>query len=124
MATVNEGRYVGDWLKFEEDNFYSRETVTVASGSNLDTGTVVGKVTATGKVKQINFSATDGSENAYGILYSKVDASTGDAKGVCIVRHAIVVADELIWPDGATSDQKQTALSQLAEKGIISRDGI
>jgi len=41
MPVQAEPNYLGDWLKFEEDNNYSRDEVTVASGQNLATGTVV-----------------------------------------------------------------------------------
>lgn len=116
-----EGRYPGEWLLWEEDNFYSREKVTVAAGSKLDTGTVLGRVTDTGKVVQLDPAGEDGSESAYGILFSAVDASDADAEGVAIVRHAIVDPNRLVWPSNITQAQKNAALSALAEKGIIAR---
>jgi large subunit ribosomal protein L35 len=52
MPTVfTEAMNLGDLLKFEAPNLYSRDRATVASGQNLPLGTVVGIVTATGKVK-------------------------------------------------------------------------
>jgi hypothetical protein len=68
MPVQNESNYLGDWLKFEEDNLYSRDEVTVASGQNLATGTVVGIITTSGKVTQLAPAANDGSENAAGVL--------------------------------------------------------
>ena len=41
MPVQAEQNYLGDWLKFEEDNLFSRDEVTVVSGQNLGTGTVI-----------------------------------------------------------------------------------
>lgn len=119
---ATERNRTGDWLRWEEDNFYSRERVTVTSGQKLVDGTVVGKITSTGKVTMLDPSATDGSEVAYGILVGDCDASDADTEGVCIVRHAIITTDTLTWPDGITEEEKNTALGQLANNGIIVRD--
>ena len=123
MAAKTESNYLGDWLKFEEDSLYSRDQVTVASGQNLKTGTVVGIVTATGKVTQLAPSASDGSENAAGVLLGDVDASAADTPGVIIARHAICSDKGLVWPSGITGPQKNTALGQLKALGILVREG-
>jgi len=123
MAAKTESNYLGDWLKFEEDNLYSRDQVTVASGQNLKTGTVVGIVTATGKVTQLAPSANDGSENAAGVLLGDVDASAADTPGVIIARHAVCSDKGLVWPSGITGPQKNTALGQLKALGILVREG-
>jgi len=123
MAVKTEPNYLGDWLKFEEDNLYSRDQVTVASGQNLKTGTVVGIVTATGRVRQLAPSANDGSQNAAGVLVGDVDATAGDKPGVIIARHAICSDKGLVWPTGITGPQKSTALAQLKALGILVREG-
>jgi len=86
-------------------------SVTVAAGS--------------GKVKQIDFSATDGSDQAYGVLAADVTAPNGtDAKGTAIVRGPAVVANKgVVWPAGATQAQKDAALAQLKAAGILAREG-
>lgn len=43
MTIKNEPNYLGDVLKWEAENRYSRDAVTVLSGQNLAVGTVVGK---------------------------------------------------------------------------------
>ena len=121
MATYTESTKVGDIVRWEPEKNYSREVVTIASGQNLSIGTVLGKVTATGKYKQIDFDATDGSEKAAGILLQDVDASAADAEGVTLVRDSIVITTDLVWPDGATEAQKSQALSELKALGIITR---
>ena len=123
MAAKTEPNYLGDWLKFEEDNLYSRDQVTVASGQNLKTGTVVGIITASGKATQLAPSANDGSENAAGVLIGDVDASAADTPGVIIARHAICSDKGLVWPSGITDAQKNAALAQLKSLGILVREG-
>jgi len=45
MANTTEGNRLNDILKFEAENLYSREKVTVLSGQDLDLGAVIGKIT-------------------------------------------------------------------------------
>lgn len=123
MPVQTEGNYLGDWLKFEEDNLFSRDEVTVISGQNLVTGTVVGIITATGKVTQLAPGASDGSQNAAGVLLNAVDASAADKPGVIVARHAICADKGLVWPGGITGPQKNTAVGQLKALGILVREG-
>ena len=53
MPTFTEPLNLGDLLKYEAPNLYSRDRITVASGQNLPLGAVLGIVTASGKYKQI-----------------------------------------------------------------------
>ena len=99
----------------------SREIVVILSGQALEAGTVLGRITETGKSVALDPTANDGSENAAGILWDGVDASAGDRKGLAITRTAAVRADALLWPDGITSPQKAAALAQLAAVGIKTR---
>ena len=129
MAAKTESQYLGDFLKYEAEALYCREAVTVLAGSGVDrvltTGMMLGRITASGKVKQIDFSAADGSENAYGVLCFDVTAPVGaDAKGTAIVRGPSVVArNGLVWPAGATEVQKNAAIAQLEAAGILAREG-
>lgn len=123
MPVQSESNYLGDWLKFEEDNLFSRDEVTVISGQNLGTGTVIGKITASGKITQLAPGASDGSENAAGVLLLPVDATTGDQAGVIIARHALCSDNGLVWPAGITGPQKTAAINQLKVLGILVREG-
>ena len=221
MAVQTEGKYLGDWLKWEQENQYSRDIVTVLAGSGaeraLTTGMVLGKITkgaatgaavagntgngtitaapvvgaaakpgvyrlvciepatnggkfsvedpdgillgvatggveftthltftiadgstdfaagdaftitvaaGSGKVKQIDFEATDGSDAACGIVALDTTVPDGaDKSGVAIVRNAIVSDNGITWPDGATADQKNGAIAQLKTAGILVREG-
>jgi hypothetical protein len=123
MPVQSESNYLGDWLNFEEDNLYSRDEVTVAGGQNLPTGTVIGVITASGKVTQFTPGASDGSETAAGVLVHSVDASAADQPGVIIARHAICSDKGLVWPGSITGPQKAAAINQLKALGIVVREG-
>ena len=49
MPVQSERKYLGDWLKWEPENHYSREIVTVLAGGGAErallTGMVLGRVT-------------------------------------------------------------------------------
>ena len=59
--------------------------VTLVSGQNLTRGTVLGRITASGKYTAYNNGAVDGSEQARGILAVDTDASGGDVSTVIYV---------------------------------------
>ena len=123
MTMLTEGKHAGGFLVWEVLRDYTRETVTIASGAGkLEPGTVLGKITAGGKYTTLAPAATNGSQNAAGILWDKVDASAADAPGVIMLRGpAIVNRHEIIWPDGATEAQITAATTALATIGIILR---
>lgn len=221
MSVVTESKRLGDWLKWEQENQYSRDIVTVLAGSGADrvlaSGMVLGRAakgTATGaavagntgngtitanptvgqaakpgvyqviciepaanggkftvedpdgiligiatvgvqftthltftisdgavdfaagdaftitvaagsgKVKQIDFAATDGSDAACSILTEDTTAPDGaDRSAVAVVRNAIVSDNGITWPAGATTDQKNAAIAQLKSLGILVRQG-
>ena len=125
MPVMTEGLNLGDLLKYEAPNLYSRDRVTVAAGQNLGLGTVVGIETATGKVKVIDPAATDGSEVAVGVLATSVDASLIDREdGILIARHAVVADHALTWPAGLAPAAKATALAQLNAAGVLVRHAV
>lgn len=100
----------------------SLDNVTIASGAGLiSDGTVAGIVTATGKWKIHDPAATDGTENAFGIIVGNHNATSEAREAVAVVRHAEVALPNLIWKSGMTSEQKTTALAALKTHGIIAR---
>lgn len=125
MPVITEGLNLGDLLKYEAPNLYSRDQVTVGAGQNLPLGTVVGLVTATAKLKQIDPSATDGSQYAAGVLIQAVDATLIDREdGLMLARHAIVSDHALAWPTAITAAEKLAAIAQLKSLGILVRKGV
>lgn len=127
-ATITEGRYASDWLKAESHNSgYSREEVIVVSGAGaLESGTVLGKITATGKYTPVTVAAEDGSEDAAGILLDPVDATSVDAPAVIIAREAIVVHQGLKYgADVNTSGERAAVHAALGALNppILVREG-
>lgn len=127
MATLTEGKYPSDWLKWEEDGNYSREVVTILAGSGSDrvltSGMVLGKITSGGKFVQLNPDASDGSQNAAGVLLFDTTAPDGvDAEATVIVRDAIVSDNGLVWTTD-TNLVEATSVAQLEVLGIQVREG-
>ena len=123
MTMLTEGKHTGGFLVWEVLRDYTRETVTLASGAGkLAPGTVLGRITTGGKYTSFAPGASNGSQNASGILWDSVDASAADAPAVILLRGpAIVNRQDLVWPDGATEAQITTATTALASIGIILR---
>ncbi len=130
MAFITEPPRLSTLIKLEEDQSYCREEVTVLAGSGADRelhiGTVLGRITASGKVIDLTLAGTDGSQTVYGVLVSNTTAPDGsDAEGVALVRGPAIVADSaLIYPAGATAPQKTTINSALIALGIVVRQGV
>jgi hypothetical protein len=129
MPVYEEPNNIGDLVKFEEDNYYSRDVVTLASGSNCVLGTVLGKVTATGVLKQLDpedavLEVPTGIGVAVGILLQDTNATTADTETIMLARHTTVCDKALVWKTGITAQQKTAAIAQLKEKGIIVRKGV
>ena len=123
MPSITEPKNLGDLLKYEAPNLYSRDRVTIASGQTLALWTVVGVVTATSKLKALDPAATDGTEIARGVIANDVDAALADRDdGLLIARHALVARSALVWPSGITAELKAVAEAQLRAIGILVRD--
>ncbi len=123
MNALNQALNLGDLLKYEEDCLnFSRENITVAAGQSLELGAVVGRVTATGKVKRLDPAATDGTEHAAGILLDAYDATLIDRDdALLLARHGIVASGAVVWPAGITPEQKVAAIAALEARGILIR---
>ena len=99
MPTLTEGKRDFEFLLTEEGSI-SREQVTIAAAAGLlAPGTVVGKITASGKYIAYSNAAVDGSEVAAGIVCYGVPDLAVDQKAVIIARLAEVKADELTGLD-------------------------
>ncbi|CAK0740324.1 Head decoration protein [Azospirillaceae bacterium] len=130
MTAVIEPPRLTGVLKFEEDQNYCREEVTVLAGSGGDRelriGTVLGRITASSKVVGLNLAASDGSQTVYGVLLTNTTAPDGvDATGVALVRGPAIVSDAgLIYPSGASGAQKTTINAALLSLGVVVRQGV
>lgn len=123
MTAIAQPQTLGDLLKYEAPNLYSRETDTVSAGQKLALGTVVGRDTTSTKLKAFDPDATDGSEIAIGVLAGDVDATLIDRDDALVIaRHAIVARGALVWPTGISTAQKAAAIAQLTFLGVLVRD--
>lgn len=124
MTVAIEPNNLGDLLKFEAPNLYSREEITVAQGQNLTIGTIIGQDSETDLIKALNPAETDGTQNAIGALIAEVDATSGNTKAVIVTRDAIIADHAVIWPSAITLEQKTAAIKQLEARGVIIRKGV
>lgn len=124
MTCITEQNNLGDLLKYEASNLYSRDQVTIAKGQNLTLGTVVGSDTKDNLIKILNPTATDGTQTAIGVIANDVDAKAADTKAVIITRIALLADHAIVWPPGITGEQKTAAIKQLGIRGIIIRKGV
>jgi hypothetical protein len=123
MPALNERDTLGNLLKYEAPQLYSRDIGTLAAGQNLNLGTVLAKRTSDGKWLALDPAASDGSEIALGVLAIDCDATLIDRDDALVIaRHAIVARTALRWPAAITLAQKATAQAQLEARGILVRD--
>lgn len=124
MPVLTQPPTMGDVLKYEVNPNYTRETVPLLAGMAYPVGSVLGRITASGKYKLATSGGTDGAQTAGAVLLYAVDATPGDAVGVVLVRGPAIVSREALAYDGTIDDATKiaTKISQLAALGIIARD--
>ena len=97
---------------------FSKEVVVVNDATTtLKAGTVLGKVTATGKFKVCKQAATDGSQNAAAVyvgnlsgdFVDQVIPNNADAKVLGLVRLALVGNSGLVWDASFTTQAQKDA---------------
>lgn len=128
MAKIGtRGPRVGNLVKAETlvEHGYCREpiTVNVASETALSVGSVLGKVTATGKYVPHDPDAVDGSEVVAAISLENITvAATTDTEVAGLVRgQAIVGRDALVYDVAHDAAQKTAAEAELEALGILVR---
>lgn len=122
MVAKTDHLGAGAFIKSEANGDLSRETVTIASGNGkLLAGTVLGKITASGKYKPYDNDAADGTQTAAAILVYDVDATSADVAAVVIVRLAEVWTSRLQWAASVLLAEKAPAYVELAAANVIVR---
>lgn len=115
-----EGVHSAEFLLSDEET-QSRDKVTLITGQNLAAGTVLGKITASGKYTLHDNAAADGSQNAAAILYDATDATSADMPCVVISRLAEVADAKLIFKSGISAPNRAAAITALATNHITAR---
>ena len=115
---------LGDVLKYEVNPNYTRDTITLLVGMPYPVGSVLGKITASGKYKLATSGGTDGAQTAVAVLLYPVDATLADAQGIVVARGPAIVSRAALAYDATVNDGAKitTKLGQLAAVGIIPRD--
>ena len=123
-TTMQQRTRAGGFIQSEANWSRSRDRVTIEGGSGgagkLVAGTVLGKITASGKYVPSPHSASDGSQTAIAILFDDVDATLDDVVATVIARATEVRAADLIYdPSVDNDDKKALKLAQLDGSGIV-----
>jgi hypothetical protein len=121
MAPLSEGKHTGEFILAEAPGTISRDTVTVTvdASTTLEPGTVLGRLAASGKYVPYDDSASDGSEDAAGVLYGALtnsDVSAADLSGVILDFAAEVRGADLVWGEGVDETKGTADLAALGVK--------
>lgn len=121
-TTFTEGAHRAEFIRSVQDQgAISYENVTLILGQNLKAGTVVSKITASGKFTQLDTAAATGAQTAAGVLLGDVDASAGDTAAVIVARIAELNDALLVYPAGISGPNKTLAKANLATSMLIVR---
>ena len=128
MATIaTRAPRLGNLVKAEQlvEHGYCREAVTVniTAGAALSVGSVLGKITASGKYTTSDPAAVDGSEVAAAICLENVTvaAATDTTVTVLIRGAAIVGRDAIVYDVAHDATEAATAEAELEALGILVR---
>ena len=127
MAVKTEKLNVSDVVLFEAPQKYSRDVETIASGEGvLAVGTVLGRVTASGKLVAAPPASTvgkEGAETAMAVLLEEIDAAAA-AEAVVMARHGVVNRANLTFEAGVdTAIERDAKIAELKAAGILARAG-
>lgn len=122
MAVLTEARHAGEFIISEGNGHVSRDTVTIVAGSGIvRAGTVLGKITASGKYAPSPDTGATGEQVATAINIYEVDA-TADVTVAAVMRSAEVNGNTLTYAASVNDGTKKAAkATQLAAVGIIVR---
>lgn len=121
MTVKTQGINHDEWLLSTGNGEISRSkaTVTVTAGTPMPSGTVLGKITATGKFVKASDAASDGSQTAVAILSTRLDSADTVAAGgdfAAVVYDKDVEAIGALLNGGAGPDT--TSVAELRLVGI------
>lgn len=121
MTAYTEPQRPLETILYEVPNL-AREEITIVSGAGVvKAGTVVGKITASGKYTPYDDGAEDGSETAAAVTLYEVDATSADVVVSALVRLAAVKSDALQWHASADATAKAAAATALAAAHLLIR---
>lgn len=114
--TRRAGCYLGEG---DPLNIVNAEIIVASGAGVLYPGTVLGKITASGKYVLHDAGLSNGAEVAAAILFDKVDATSADKKGVATVRgNRTINGNDLIFKSGISNSNQLAAKNALRAKGL------
>ena len=124
MTVLSQPPTMGDVLKYEVNPNYTRETITLLAGMPYPVGSVLGRITASGKYKLATSGGSDGAQTASAVLLYAVDATLAEATGIVVARGPAIVSRAALIYDATVDDGAKiiTKIGQLTTAGIIARD--
>lgn len=124
MTVLTETIRNVDFIAMCRDPIISIDEVSatnVSTTAAIDAGTVMGKITATGVFVPFDQDASDGSENAAGILMNRVEASATAEPVAVVARNCAVIAAHITWPSDIDAAEQTAAETQLLAANIVFR---
>ena len=129
MPVLTQSPTLSDLLKYELNGNYSRETVTLKSGTSYALGAVLGKITATAKYRlspAAQVVGDEGAETAIAVLLEAVDATAADKTGLIAARGPVILSKAALVFDATVDNgaKKTTKHTQLSAVGLVPRDAV
>jgi len=94
-----------------------QDTVVVPVGVTFEKGTLLGEITASGKLTKFSASATDGSQVPVAVLNREITNNDNSSESVDIIASVIILGilneNKIVFDDGVTLD------TIVADKGRI-----
>ena len=127
MSVLTNSPTLGDLLKFELNGNYTRETVTLKAGTDYALGSVLGRITTSGKYRLSPVTEAvgdEGAETAVAVLIEPVNATAADATGVVVARGPAIVSKAALVFDASVDQAAEVTAkhAQLVAAGIVPRD--
>lgn len=115
---------LAEFMLAEASGQRSRENIVVVqSGTEIKSGTILGKITASGKYAPYSNAASNGTEVAAAVLYNYLPARTGDTKAVGFVRDCEINRYALTGLDAAgEADLVAKGIEVRGKGGLISSE--
>lgn len=119
MTTFTEGYHRGEAV-LSDMGAISFESVTIVSGAGVvKSGTVLGKISASGKYTPYDDGLGNGAQVAVCVNLDEVDATSTDQVATVLMRLGQVKKDVLQWHASADATAKTTAYTDLAKNQFI-----
>ena len=127
MPILTMAPTLGDLLKYEINGNYCRESVTLKSGTNYALGSVLGKITASGKYRlspNAEVVGDEGAESAIAVLLEAVDATAVDQSALVVARGPVILSKAALVFDASVDDNSKKAAkhTQLSAAGLVPRE--